>query len=98
VTTKNTTSDWYMAKLPFLWVQGARPPVPRTVIVRDRDTGKLVEVPLAPCEAPLLDEGDEGTTYVFSKGEKVPADHPAVTHKPQNFNALPAPVVSLGEV
>ena len=70
-----------------LVVLGARAPVYRTVIVRDRHTGKLAEVPLAPCEAPPIDEGDEGTTYVFAKGEKVPADHPVVIERPARLSS-----------
>ena len=63
---------------------GARPPVYQTRIVRDRHTRKLVEVPMFP-ELPPLDEGSEGITYVFARGEEVEADHPAVLESPGNF-------------
>jgi hypothetical protein len=33
-------------------------------------------------------EGRDGTTYVFSKGERVPADHPVVLEKPHAFIPL----------
>jgi hypothetical protein len=66
-------------------IVGARAPVYRTVIVRDRHTGKLAEVPLAPIEAAPLDEGDEGRPYVYRKGEKEWADHEAVLEAPGCF-------------
>jgi len=37
---------------------------------------------------PPIDPGSEGTTYVFSKGERVPADHPVVLEKPHAFIPL----------
>jgi hypothetical protein len=64
-------------------VVGARPPEYRTAIVRDRHTGKLAEVTLN--EYPPIDEGDDGMTYVFKKGEQVRADHPAVADCPSAF-------------
>lgn len=66
-------------------VVGARPPEFRKVIVRDRHTGLLAEVELAPSESPPIDEGDEGHTYVFRRGEEVDPDHPAVEASPGSF-------------
>jgi hypothetical protein len=66
-------------------VMGAQPPEFRKVIVRDRRTGLLAEVELAPSEAPPIDEGDEGHSYVFRRGEEVEADHPAVLDAPSAF-------------
>ena len=77
-----------MAREAVCVVVGARAPVYRTAIVRDRHNGKLVEVDLNP-EAPPLDEGDEGTAYVFKKREKVLADHPAVLTSPGSFVRVP---------
>ena len=92
MTTKTTTSTgWMAAKLSFVWVEGASPPVYKTSIVRDRHTGRLAEVPLAPCEHPPIDEGDDGVTHVFANGEKVTADHPAVAANPQYFVPASAP-------
>ena len=62
---------------------GARPPVYATVIVRDRATRQLVEVPLTELEP--VDPRDEGRFYVFSRGEKVAADHEAVLDCPGAF-------------
>jgi hypothetical protein len=64
-------------------VVGARPIEYPKKIVRDRHTGKLLEIDLH--EAPLVDEGDEGTPYVFRRGEEVRADHPAVKANPSAF-------------
>jgi hypothetical protein len=73
------------AREAVVGVVGARPPIFRTTIVRNRHTGKLVEVPLAPMEAPPLDEGDPGVSYVFKRGEEIPADHPAALASPGSF-------------
>ena len=70
------------AKQAFVWVDAARAPIYKTAIVRDRHSGRLAAVPLAPCEHPPMDEGDDGITHVFAKGEKVTADHPACLAKP----------------
>jgi hypothetical protein len=66
-------------------VVGARAPIYKTTIVRDRHSGKLAEVPLAPIEAPPIDEGDLGRSYVFAKGERVLSDHEAVLASPGSF-------------
>jgi hypothetical protein len=76
---------WLQAREAVVVIVGARAPVYRTVIVRDRKTGQLAEVPLAPIEAPPIDEGDEGRPYVFSKGERVLSDHEAVAASPGSF-------------
>ena len=92
MTTKNTTStQWMQCTEAFVWEDGGKPPIYRTVIVRDRHTGRLAEVPLAPVEAPPIFEGEAGTTHVFAKGEKVPADHAACLAKPQYFVPTSAP-------
>jgi hypothetical protein len=69
-------------------IVGARPPEYRKVIVRDRHSGMLAEVSLAPSEAPPLDEGDEGRSYVFKRGELVWDDHEAVLEAPGCFVPL----------
>ena len=76
---------WLQAREPVVVIVGARAPVYRTTIVRDRHTGRLAEVPLAPCEAEPLDPGDEGTAYGFRAGERVLSDHPAVDACPGAF-------------
>lgn len=65
---------------------GARAPVYRTAIVRDRHTKQLVEVQLH--EAPPLDEGDPGRSYAFAQWQKVSADHEAVLDAPGAFNPV----------
>jgi hypothetical protein len=72
-----------VAREAVVVVVGARAPEFEKKVVRDRRTGKLAEVTLH--EAPPLDEGDEGTSYVFRKGEFVEADHPAVLDCPGMF-------------
>lgn len=84
-TKASTASRWVMAREAVVVVVGARAPTFRTVYVRNRHTGRVEEVPLAPCEAPPLDEGDPGQTYVFRKHEKVLSDHPAVVDGPHRF-------------
>ena len=59
---------------------GARAPVYRKAIVRDRHTRQLVEVELH--EAEPLDSGDAGRSYAFSRGQKEWADHEAVVDAP----------------
>ena len=63
---------------------GARAPVYEKRIVRDRRTGKLVEVEMNP-ELPPIDPGSEGIPYVFRRDETVDADHPAVIASPGSF-------------
>jgi hypothetical protein len=87
MTTKASTaaSKWVMAREAVVVIVGARAPTYRTVYVRNRHTGRVEEVPLAPIEAPPIDEGDEGRSYVFKKHERVEADHPAVGASPGSF-------------
>jgi hypothetical protein len=87
MATKTTPAAgrWVMAREAVVVTCGARAPVYQTVIVRDNRTGQLAEVPLAPIEAPPIDEGDEGRYYAFRKHEKVEADHPAVLESPGSF-------------
>jgi hypothetical protein len=72
-----------IAKEACVIVVGARPIEYQKKIVRDRHTMKLVEIDLH--DAPPVDEGDPGVTYVFRKGESVEADHPAVLDAPGCF-------------
>jgi hypothetical protein len=64
----------------------AKPPVYRTTIVRDRHTGKLVEVALTEFEP--IDPGSEGRFYVFKQGEEVSAEHEAVLTSPGSFSPV----------
>jgi hypothetical protein len=77
------------AREAIVIVVGARPIRYQRKIVRDRHTGRLVEIDLH--EAPLLDEGDEGTPYVFKRGEEVLASHPAVQANPSAFVPVGTP-------
>jgi hypothetical protein len=92
--TKTSTESptWLMAREAVVVIVGARAAVPRTVVARDNRTGRLAEVPVPPPEAPWLDEGDDGMSYVFRRGERVLADHPAVLESPGSFVPyVPAP-------
>jgi hypothetical protein len=82
MATKEATKK-LEAKETIVIVVGARPIEYQKKIVRNRHTGKLVEIDLH--EAPPVDEGDEGTSYVFKRGEKVWPDHPAVEACPGAF-------------
>jgi hypothetical protein len=92
MTTKASTEPtWLMAREAVCVIVGARPKVYETAIVRDRHTGQLQEVALNP-ERPPLDEGDEGQTFVFRRGERVLSDHPACLESPGSFTPyIPAP-------
>jgi hypothetical protein len=81
-----TSPKWVQARETMVVILGARNPTFRTAVVRDRHNGRLVEVPLT--EYPPLDEGSEGTSYPFARGEKVLDDHPAVVAGPQRFIAV----------
>jgi hypothetical protein len=83
--TTDTKPTWVQAREAMVIILGARAPVYRTTIVRDRKSGRLAEVPLAPIEAPPIDEGSEGVSYAFAKGERVMSDHPAVAARPNYF-------------
>jgi hypothetical protein len=72
----------------WLYIEGARAPEWRKIVVRDRKTGRLAEVSLQGEEDPV-DPGDEGTTYAFAKGEKVLSHHPAVVARPGYFIDVP---------
>jgi hypothetical protein len=95
MATKNTETDtgWLVAKETFLFFHGARPPVYRKWIDRDRRTGALVEKELRPPEGvdPIpkgyepIDPGTEGDVYTIVRGEKYPADHVAVRERPAQF-------------
>jgi hypothetical protein len=82
---KEEEPRWVQAREACMVIVGARAPTFQTVIVRDRHTRRLVEVPLAPIEAPPLDEGSEGVSYPFRRGERVMSDHPAVRQSPGSF-------------
>jgi hypothetical protein len=86
--TTSAEPRWVQSRETWLYIEGARPAEWRKVIVRDRKTGRLAEVPLVGEEDPI-DPGDEGTTYVFRKGEKVLSDHPAVVARPGYFIDVP---------
>jgi hypothetical protein len=83
-TKTSTEPTWLMAHSAVCVIVGARPKVYETAIVRDRHSGRLVEVELNP-ERPPLDEGDEGQTFVFKRGERVLSDHPACITSPGSF-------------
>jgi hypothetical protein len=70
-------------KLACVITVGASPVVWEKRIVRNRHSGKLVEVDLH--ELPPLDPGDEGIPYAFRAGEEVAADHSAVLDAPGCF-------------
>jgi hypothetical protein len=85
-----------VARETFLFFHNARPPVYRKWVDRDKRTGQLVEKELRP---PLfadpdtvpedykpIDPGSEGEVYVVTKGEAVPAGHPAVLAAPELFD------------
>jgi hypothetical protein len=76
------------AKEAIVITVGARPIEYQRRIVRDRRTGELKEIDVH--ELPPLDEGDEGMPYAFARGEKVPADHPAVLDCPSGFRPVEA--------
>jgi hypothetical protein len=99
-STETTGPVWLMAREPVLVVCGARPKLYRKLIVRDRHSGRLVEIDdTDPCEPDpntgippnILDPGDEGRTYVFRKGEAVLSDHEACITSPGSFTAYIAP-------
>jgi hypothetical protein len=89
-TTTRTQAEprWVQARDTFLYIEGARAPEWRKIVVRNKRTGQLAEVPLVGEEDPV-DPGDEGTTYVLAKGEKVLSDHPAVVARPGYFIDVP---------
>jgi hypothetical protein len=85
MAAKTEEPRWVQAREACVVIVGARAPTFQTVIVRDRHTHQLVEVPLAPIEAPPIDEGSEGVAYTFRRGERVMSDHPAVLNSPGSF-------------
>lgn len=82
-----TKPGWVEARQACVVVVGARPIKYQRRIVRDRHTGKLVEIDIH--ELPLEDEGDPGETFVFKPREQVAADHPAVLDAPSLFMPVP---------
>jgi hypothetical protein len=76
------------AREAIVVVVGARPPVYKTALVRNRHTGLLAEVEMQPPEADPLDPGSMGRSYVFKAGEEVDADHEAVLDCPGAFVAV----------
>ena len=74
------------AKQAMVVTVGARPPIWQKRIVRDRHSGKLVEIDMNP-ELPPIDEGDLGRCYAFSR-EEVAADHEAVLDAPGAFEPV----------
>ena len=58
---------------------GARPPMFENRIVRDRHSGKLMEIDMNP---ELPHRRGWGRSYVFTKGEEVAAHHEAVLDAP----------------
>jgi hypothetical protein len=91
VATKTSTEapTWMQAREAVVITVGARAPVYRTAIVRNRHTGQLDEVELN--EFAPIDPGDEGRWYVFKRGEKVLSDHEAVITSPGSFIPLVVP-------
>jgi hypothetical protein len=83
------TREKMRAKEAVVVVVGARPIEYQKKIVRDRHTNKLVEIDLH--EAPLVDEGSEGISYVFRRDEEVWSDHPAVLDAPGCFLPVDEP-------
>lgn len=81
--TKSEKSGWLEATETFVAVFDARPKKYRMVIVRDRHTGKLAEVPLT--ELPPEDEGSEGRDLLVKKGDIFTPDDEVVKHLPQHF-------------
>jgi hypothetical protein len=94
-----TDTGWVSAKMTFLYFHGARAPVYRKWIDRDRRTGKLVEKDLIPPAGvdPIpkgyepIDPGTEGDVYTITKHEKYPDDHPVVQERPQYFSPCSPP-------
>ena len=80
MATTTAKPPMMIAKEACVIVVGARPIIYRKHIVRDRHTGKLAEIDIH--DEPYADPGDEGTSYVFRKGEAAEADHPAVLDAP----------------
>ena len=68
-------------------VTAGRPSTHAESVVRDRHSGKLMEIDMNPERHPI-DEGDLGRSYVFTKGEEVAADHEAVLDAPGTFEPV----------
>jgi hypothetical protein len=86
MTASKETPGEMKALDAFVLCIGAKAPVYRTAVVRDRHSGRLAEVPLT--ELPPTDPGSTGMLYAFRRGERVRADHPAVLAKPSMFYAV----------
>jgi hypothetical protein len=83
------TREKMRAKVACVVVVGARPIEYQKRIVRDRHTGKLVEIDMH--ELPPVDPGDEGIGYGFKADEEVWSDHPAVLDAPGCFLPVDEP-------
>jgi hypothetical protein len=90
--TSTETPTWMQAREAVVVIVGASAGVARTIVVRNRHSGRLVEVPIPPPESPWLVEPVDGTTYVFRRAERVLSNHPAVLASPGSFIPyLPVP-------
>lgn len=83
----STKPKMMIAKEACVIVVGASPIEYERRIVRDRHTGKLAEIDIH--ELPPVREAEPGRTYVFRRGEEVPADHEAVLDGPGRFREAP---------
>jgi hypothetical protein len=99
-TKTNTDTGWvqYVGET-CVFIHGARAPVYRKWIDRDRRTGELVEKelrppvgvdPIPPGYEPI-DPGSEGDSYVLRRGDKFPDSHVAVKERPHWFVPCSAP-------
>jgi hypothetical protein len=86
MATKSKAPAKMKARQAIVVTVGARPVEWQKRIVRNRHTGKLVEIDIH--ELPPVDEGDLGRFYVFAKGEEVAADHEAVLDCPSGFEPV----------
>jgi hypothetical protein len=89
MATKTQERRKMRARKAVVVTVGARPIVWEKRIVRDRHTGKLVEIDMH--ELPPVDPGDEGIGYVFKADEEAWSDHPAVLDAPGCFIPVDEP-------
>ncbi len=73
------------AKQAAVVTAGARPPMFENRIVRDRHSGKLMEIDMNP---ELPHRRGRGRSYVFTKGEEVAAHHEAVLDAPGHLEPV----------
>jgi hypothetical protein len=83
MASTSTKTKMMQANEACVVVVGARPVEYQYRYVRDRHSGKLAYIPIH--ELPPLDEGDPGRSYVFTRDERVRADHEAVRDSPSSF-------------